>query len=44
MISLFVRQCLLFQSKDNLFRFFGVFVWIDILVLIYALTRLINTT
>lgn len=43
MVSLFVRQCLLFRSKDRLFRFFGVFVWVDLVVLLYALTRLVSS-
>jgi len=43
MVVLFVRHCLLFRSKETLFRFFGVFVWVDLFVLVYALTRLVSS-
>lgn len=36
----FVRHCMLFKTKDKLFWFFGVFAWIDLFVLIYALTKI----
>ncbi|MDV3308328.1 MAG: hypothetical protein LOY03_05870 [Cyclobacteriaceae bacterium] len=43
MVALFVRHCLLFRSKERLFRFFGVLVWVDLFVLVYALTRLVSS-
>lgn len=44
MLILFVRQCMLFGSKDSLYRFFGIFVWIDLAVMIYAIIKVINPT
>lgn len=41
MIYLFIKHCLLFRTKDKLFWFFGVFVWLDIVVLTYALINLL---
>ncbi len=40
--TLFVRQCMLFGSRDPLYRFFGVFVWIDLVVMIYAIIKVIH--
>jgi hypothetical protein len=44
MLTLFIRQCMLFGSKDWLYRFFGVFVWIDLAVMIYAIIKVIHPT
>ena len=44
MIYLFVRHCLLFRTKDRLFWFFGIFVWIDIIVLTYAIVNLLKSS
>lgn len=41
MFILFVKQCLLFGSKDWLFRFFGIFIWIDLGIMIYAILKII---
>ena len=40
--TLFVRQCVLFGSKDRLYRFFGVFVWVDLAVMAYAIIKIIH--
>lgn len=42
MISLFIKQCMLFRSRDKLFWFFGAFVWIDLGIMVYVLFRLLK--
>ncbi|HEX5171867.1 MAG TPA: hypothetical protein VFW11_21960 [Cyclobacteriaceae bacterium] len=42
MLILFVKQCLLFGSKDRLFRFFGIFAWIDLMVMVYAIIKIVH--
>lgn len=42
LLVLFIKQCMLFGSKDWLFRFFGAFVWIDLVVIIYAIVKIFH--
>lgn len=42
MIKQFIKQCMFFQSKEQLHKVLGIFVWLNIIQLILAILRILH--